>query len=173
MTHGAVTRALLLAALLARPVGAEVVNLLAFHEGTVPVVEPSSYGSWTAMTMLDDDPASGWAAEGGHVKDNVFVFELADTPGTFERANGSRLCASMRQYAANRPRRRAHARGAREVLAGAEGHVVAQRHLPWSHSSTWCRSIDCTLFGASERGIWPIAATVASITSGWYQTISR
>jgi hypothetical protein len=75
MTHRAVTRALLVAAWLARPAGAEVVNLLAFQEGTVPVVEPSSYGSWTAMTMLDDDPASGWAAESGHVKNNVFVFE--------------------------------------------------------------------------------------------------
>jgi len=85
MTHRAATRALLVAALLARPVGAEMVNLLAFQEGTVPVVEPSTYGSWTAITMLDDDPASGWAAESGHVKDNVFVFELADTPGTFER----------------------------------------------------------------------------------------
>jgi hypothetical protein len=51
----------------------------------LPAVEPSTYASWTALTMLDDSPSSGWAAESGHVKNNVFVFELANAAVTFER----------------------------------------------------------------------------------------
>jgi outer membrane protein OmpA-like peptidoglycan-associated protein len=85
MTRHASTLALLLATALALPARAEPVDLLSFQEGTLPVVEPSTYSSWTALNLLDADPASGWAAESGHVKDHAFVFELAGGAATLER----------------------------------------------------------------------------------------
>ena len=57
-------------------VSAEPVNLLSLQEGTMPVVVPPSYGGWYPESMLDDSPESGWASEAGHVKDNVFIFEM-------------------------------------------------------------------------------------------------
>lgn len=66
------------------PAAAEVVDVLSLEEGTLPVVEPSTYSGWTALNVIDPSPSSGWAAESGHVKDNTFVFELA-APATIER----------------------------------------------------------------------------------------
>ncbi len=77
--------AALLFASLVRPAAAELVDMLSFQQGTLPAVEPSTYGGWTALNMLDDEPSTGWAAESGHIKDNAFVFELADATVTFER----------------------------------------------------------------------------------------
>ncbi len=54
----------------------ETVNLLSLQEGTLPVVEPASYGGWPAVNLLDDSPESGWACETGSTKENVFVFEM-------------------------------------------------------------------------------------------------
>jgi outer membrane protein OmpA-like peptidoglycan-associated protein len=86
MRHRTAALAVILAASLVRTAAAaELVNMLSFQEGTLPAVEPSTYASWTALTMLDDSPSSGWAAETGHVKNNVFVFELANAAVTFER----------------------------------------------------------------------------------------
>jgi outer membrane protein OmpA-like peptidoglycan-associated protein len=52
------------------------INLLSLQEGTLPVVEPASYGSWPVVSLLDESPESGWACETGSTKDNVFVFEM-------------------------------------------------------------------------------------------------
>jgi len=76
---------LLVIALARSAAAADLVNMLSFQEGTLPVVEPSTYAAWTALNMLDDSNSSGWAAESGHTKNNVFVFELANAPATFER----------------------------------------------------------------------------------------
>jgi len=54
----------------------EETNLLALGAGTLPVVEPPTYGGWPATNLLDDAPSSGWACEGGRVANNVFVFEM-------------------------------------------------------------------------------------------------
>jgi OmpA-OmpF porin, OOP family len=59
--------------------------MLSFHEGTLPVVEPSTYGGWTALNVLDGESTSGWAAESGQLKNNAFVFALSDSAVTFER----------------------------------------------------------------------------------------
>jgi OmpA-OmpF porin, OOP family len=84
--HTAALASLLVASLvLARPAAAELVDMLSFHEGTMPVVEPSTYGGWTALNLLDGEPTSGWAAESGHLKNNVFVFALSDAAVAFER----------------------------------------------------------------------------------------
>ncbi|HEV8238652.1 MAG TPA: OmpA family protein [Thermoanaerobaculia bacterium] len=85
MRHHIAAIVTVLAATFAHSATAELVDLLSFQAGTLPVVEPSTYASWTALTMLDDSNASGWAAESGHVKNNVFVFELGDGAATFER----------------------------------------------------------------------------------------
>ena len=65
---------------------AQDVNLLALGEGTMPVVEAPSYGSWPPVHMLDDAANSGWASEEGKVAGNVFVFETVApvTLGAFE-----------------------------------------------------------------------------------------
>ncbi len=62
----------------------ETVNLLSLQEGTLPVVEPASYGGWPAEALLDESPESGWACETGNVKGNVFVFEMI-APAVIER----------------------------------------------------------------------------------------
>jgi outer membrane protein OmpA-like peptidoglycan-associated protein len=59
-------------------------NLLSLQEGTLPVVEPASYGGWPAVSLLDDSPESGWACESGNTKGNVFVFEMV-APAVIER----------------------------------------------------------------------------------------
>ena len=56
--------------------GEEKINLLSLQEGTLPVTEPASYGGWTAASLLDESPESGWACETGSTKGNVFVFEM-------------------------------------------------------------------------------------------------
>ena len=61
------------------PAGGEPVNMLSLQEGALPVVIPPTYGGWSAETMLDDSPQTGWACESGNIADNVFVFELAET----------------------------------------------------------------------------------------------
>jgi outer membrane protein OmpA-like peptidoglycan-associated protein len=72
---------LVLTAMLAVPAAAAAppgeVNLLALGAGTLPVLEPPSYGGWPAINLLDDAPGSGWACEKGRVSGNVFVFEMA------------------------------------------------------------------------------------------------
>jgi len=90
MRHRIALSAALIAAVLvvsvaAAPAAADLVDLLSYQQGTMPVVEPSTYGGWPALHMIDDFPESGWAAESGHTKDNVFVFELIGAAGTFER----------------------------------------------------------------------------------------
>ncbi len=75
--------ALVVLALLALPGAAQPVNLLALGEGTLPVVEPPSYGGWPAANLLDEAPSSGWACEDGKTKGNVFVFEMVE-PATLE-----------------------------------------------------------------------------------------
>jgi|WetSurMetagenome_2_1015567.scaffolds.fasta_scaffold93831_2 OmpA-OmpF porin, OOP family len=59
-------------------------NLLSLQEGTLPVMEPASYGGWPATALLDESPESGWANETGHSKENVFVFELV-APAVIDR----------------------------------------------------------------------------------------
>jgi outer membrane protein OmpA-like peptidoglycan-associated protein len=66
------------------PAAGEPVNMLSLQEGALPVVVPSTYGTWHAHLLLDDSPKSGWACESGNISDNVFVFELAET-ATLER----------------------------------------------------------------------------------------
>ena len=63
-------------AILALAAPAQEVNLLALGEGTLPVVEPSTYASWPAIRLLDDDAGSGWACEKG--KAGAFVFVPPD-----------------------------------------------------------------------------------------------
>lgn len=62
----------------------EKINLLSLHEGTLPVLEPASYGGWPAIELLDEDSGSGWACESGKTKGNVFVFEMI-APAVIER----------------------------------------------------------------------------------------
>ncbi len=45
---------------------------------------PPTYAGWNAENLLDDSASSGWACQTGRTKDNVFVFELAET-ATLER----------------------------------------------------------------------------------------
>lgn len=59
------------------PVLAEETNVLALGDGTLPVVEPPSFGSWPAVHVIDDARSSGWACQDGRIRDNVFVFEMA------------------------------------------------------------------------------------------------
>ncbi len=65
------------------PAPAQQVNVLALGEGTLPVVEPESYGGWPAVNMLDDSSGSGWACPEGKIAGNVFVFEMA-APATID-----------------------------------------------------------------------------------------
>jgi outer membrane protein OmpA-like peptidoglycan-associated protein len=58
-------------------------DLLALGEGTLPVVEPPSYGGWGPVNMLDDSPSSAWCSANGHPSDNVFVFEML-APATID-----------------------------------------------------------------------------------------
>jgi outer membrane protein OmpA-like peptidoglycan-associated protein len=62
----------------------ETVNLLSLQEGTFPVITPPTYSSWPVEGLLDESPESGWACEEGHIKDNVFVFEMVN-PAVLER----------------------------------------------------------------------------------------
>jgi OOP family OmpA-OmpF porin len=62
----------------------ETINLLSLQEGTLPVVEPASYGGWPVEALIDESPESGWACETGNPKNNVFVFEMI-APATIER----------------------------------------------------------------------------------------
>jgi OmpA-OmpF porin, OOP family len=79
---GAVCAGTILFAAVAR--GAEEMNLLSLGEGTLPVVEPASYGSgWIPVNLLDDAPESAWASAAGAVANNKFVFELL-APATFD-----------------------------------------------------------------------------------------
>src|SRR5690606_30776350 len=68
------------------PLLAEEINVLALGEGTLPVVEPPSFGSWPPVQVIDDAPSSGWACKDGSIRDNIFVFEMAApaTISTFE-----------------------------------------------------------------------------------------
>ena len=54
----------------------ETINLLSLQEGAIPVVSAAHYGGWSAETLLDESPASGWACEKGKVANNIFVFEM-------------------------------------------------------------------------------------------------
>ncbi len=63
---------------------AEPVNLLSLQEGALPVTVPPTYGGWNAENLLDDSPQTGWACETNQIKNNVFVFELAE-PAALER----------------------------------------------------------------------------------------
>ena len=62
----------------------EKVNLLSLQMGTLPVVEPASYGGWPAIALLDESTGSGWACESGKIGGNVFVFEMI-APAVIER----------------------------------------------------------------------------------------
>lgn len=68
---------LLIVCATATPAPAGQVNLLSLQEGTFPVVEPESYGSWVVEALLDDSPETGWACPEGKITGNVFVFEMA------------------------------------------------------------------------------------------------
>ncbi|NLI47054.1 MAG: OmpA family protein [Acidobacteria bacterium] len=59
-------------------------DLLALHEGTLPVVEPAHYGGWPAVCLIDESPTSGWASTTGKVRNNAIVFELL-APATIQR----------------------------------------------------------------------------------------
>jgi OmpA-OmpF porin, OOP family len=59
------------------PLLAEETNVLALGDGTLPVVEPPSFGSWPAVQVIDDARSSGWACQDGKIGNNVFVFEMA------------------------------------------------------------------------------------------------
>jgi len=54
----------------------ETINLLALQEGTIPVISAAHYGGWSAESLLDESPASGWACEKGRIANNIFVFEM-------------------------------------------------------------------------------------------------
>jgi len=69
--------------LFSQPASVEI-NLLSLQEGTLPIQKPANYGGWTAESMLDDSPQTGWACENGKVKGNVFVFEML-VPAVLER----------------------------------------------------------------------------------------
>ncbi|MBP1657911.1 MAG: OmpA family protein [Bacteroidetes bacterium] len=56
----------------------QLTNLLSLEEGALPVVVPKSYSGWNAEHLLDNGTKSGWACEEGNVKNNVFVFEMAE-----------------------------------------------------------------------------------------------
>ncbi len=56
--------------------GAETANMLSLQQGALTVSVPASYGGWYAESMLDESAHTGWACESGHIRDNVFVFEL-------------------------------------------------------------------------------------------------
>lgn len=66
-------------------------NLLALGAGALPAVEPSTYGGWPAVNLLDDAPGSGWAGREGETGGQVFVFELAAV-GTIERFEFDTSC---------------------------------------------------------------------------------
>jgi outer membrane protein OmpA-like peptidoglycan-associated protein len=87
MRHLAVALAALLALPVAPAAAAELANLLSLQDGTLPVSETPTYGGgWTALSLVDEDPTTGWAAASGHLRDNVLVFELAlGGAATFER----------------------------------------------------------------------------------------
>lgn len=68
----------------ATPASGEPVNMLSLQEGAFAVVIPPTYGSWNAENLLDESPSSGWACESGHIKENVFVFEMVEKT-TLER----------------------------------------------------------------------------------------
>jgi hypothetical protein len=74
----------LFASLIAEAAAAEPVNLLSLQEGALPVSVPPTYSGWYAENLLDDSPQTGWASETSRIKNNVFVFELAE-PATLER----------------------------------------------------------------------------------------
>lgn len=69
--------------LLSRGAVTQETNLLALGEGTLPVVEPPSYGGWGPVNMLDDSSSSAWASASGHPGNNVFVFEML-APATID-----------------------------------------------------------------------------------------
>jgi hypothetical protein len=102
--------ALAFATLALPPAAAEVVDVLSLEEGTLPVVEPSTYSGWPALFVIDPAPTTGWAAEAGHVNDNTFVFEL-QAPVTIEfrvrHGVGRRRCRARRaaRGRSRRPRR--------------------------------------------------------------------
>ncbi len=58
------------------PLLAEEIDVLALGNGTLPVVEPPSFGSWPPIQLIDDARSSGWACPDGKIADNVFVFEM-------------------------------------------------------------------------------------------------
>lgn len=62
----------------------EKINLLSLQEGTLPVLEPSSYSGWPVVALLDENSGSGWACESGKIKENIFVFEMI-APAVIER----------------------------------------------------------------------------------------
>jgi len=52
-------------------------NRLGLAVGAFPVIEPRSYGgSWGVFSMLDEDPATGWASPQGDLGPHVVVLEL-------------------------------------------------------------------------------------------------
>jgi outer membrane protein OmpA-like peptidoglycan-associated protein len=60
--------------------GADQVNLLSYGAGALVVQAPPSYstsGNWSANSLLDELPNTGWATPSGDVAPKVFVFELA------------------------------------------------------------------------------------------------
>jgi len=66
-------------------------NLLALGAGALAVVEPSTFGGWPVVALLDDAPGSGWAGVEGEVRGQLFVFELAAV-GTIERFEFDTSC---------------------------------------------------------------------------------
>src|SRR5262245_54717315 len=67
------------------PASAQETNLLALANGTLPVVEPATYGGgWTVINLIDEASASGWAGAEGSVGGQAFVFEMT-TAATIER----------------------------------------------------------------------------------------
>lgn len=69
---------LLFVTLLCPPLlNAQEENRLGFSAGVVVAVEPKTYGgAWTIVSILDDDPATGWASPAGELGPHAVVLEL-------------------------------------------------------------------------------------------------
>jgi outer membrane protein OmpA-like peptidoglycan-associated protein len=182
--HTLVAAAALLAVVAtAGPAAAQETNLLALGAGTLPVVEPPSYGGWPAINLLDDAPSSGWACESGTIAGNVFVFEMVapatitvfefDAAGIDTEGAGARDVVVEVSATANdagfQPVLRA------SLKAGADGQRfpaqarIAGRFVRLTIVSNHGAAEWTELFGFRGFGAKPAAVPVADI-SGTYDT---
>lgn len=71
---------------------AQETNLLALANGTLPVVEPATYGGgWPVVALIDEAGGSGWAGTQGSVGGQAFVFEMT-AAATIDRFEFGTAC---------------------------------------------------------------------------------